>query len=117
MVFKFVAAVAITLANIQSATASRGFQRLYSPTTNYSRTEEQVEDAGLILDPIGEPKPNLQQDSPAFKERNLKVMNFIKGKKVRFQGFKDGVPKWGLVVSSNNFTKISQCERMVNVEL
>ena len=113
-------AVAIALTNIQLGQTSRGFQRLYSPMaiTNYSKLGGQLyDDERPISNPNEITKSNLKKYTPAYKGRTFIDKNFVQIKQTSFKGFKYGVPKWGLVMSSNNFTKISKSKRLKNVEV
>ena len=124
MVAKFFAAIAIALASIQTAKGSKGFRRVYSPTSNNnSKAKDEVDEGDVeydewpILHPLSETKPKLAPYELVFKDRNFKDKNFVRDNKARFRGFKYGNPRWGLVVSANNFTKISECQKMSDVEV
>ena len=92
---QFLAAIAITLANLRA-------------TRTYSSP---------LLHEMSEAKPKLVQHAFVFEDSNHRKGNFIREKGLRFKGFKEKIPRWGLVVSAKNFSRISHSKKIKNVEL
>ena len=53
----------------------------------------------------------------AANDSDVVTTKVIADNTVRFKGFRDSVPRWGLVVSSNDFAKISKCQMMENIDV
>ena len=77
--------------NGQSSSSLKGFQRVSNQNNRSNANEHQI---------------GIDTHQSAFGDKN-----------VRFKGFRNMVPKWGLVVSSNDWKKISELEQMDDVEL
>ena len=50
----------------------------------------------------------------SYSTNDSKVIQYDR---VRFKEYRDSVPRWGLVVSSNDLAKISKCQMMENVDV